>query len=317
MKRVLLALALLLATVSAAAQDYDVAVYGWNVTCGIDPPNTSHGLEFPPDAVEENTNLSTIAAAGGGRILGAVRGARIELVAIAPDRTRTPFFTGINGQRTLEMVVDAAGTVYVITAPSAAATPNTVLEISPAGTLVDTAPFPFEPASIDLAADQCTLFATDHTNRVRRHDVCANAPLTDFVTLPFGSIAGHVRILPDGGVLVTTGANEIRRYDPNGVLLRTYTHPYLNGPLALGSHGTTLLIGADCDRRIVEIDLVTGNVLREIPLQYVDRPFDIVSGRGFTAAIGPLAANDVPLAAPLTLMLIAVAVVFAAVWRMH
>jgi hypothetical protein len=73
---------------------------------------------------------------------------------------------------------------------------------------------------IDLAADRCTMFYTDESPRIHRFDVCANAPLTDFVTSGGGYFA--LRILPDGTVLVAA-TSAVKRFSSSGVQIASYT----------------------------------------------------------------------------------------------
>lgn len=300
---------------SAAAQEFDIAVAGKNWLCGVGVPFIRDGVEFSPGGpVEQDSTIVSIAAAGRGRIFAAVKGTDVEIVELHANLTRTPFFAGVSGSTPELLVVDAAGAVYVVARTGLA---HSLVELSPAGTLVSNQPLPISPRDIDLAADQCTLFAVDGTNRVLRYDVCANATLADFVTLPPGTGGEFVRILPDGGVLVSTSAGDIQRYNAAGTFVRSYDHPYFAGALALGNGGTTVLAGADCDRLVVEIDLATATVLREIPQQFVDRARSIVSSRGFTAAIGALAPSDVPLRGPLFLLTLGLALAFGAVWKLH
>jgi hypothetical protein len=315
MKKLALALLSVLFASGALAQDYDVAVSGYNWLCAIDPPFVRDGVEFSPGgAVEENTSVRSIAAAGNGRILAAIAGTDVEIVELRSDLTRRPFFAGVSGSVARLLVADAAGTVYVI-----ATTGNvpSLLEISPAGALVSNQPFPYLPRSIDLAADQCTLFAATGSNAILRYDVCTRTPLSSFVSLPFGSTSQSLRILPDGGLLVAAN-DDILRYDAAGTVVRTYDlGNYEPGALALGNGGSTILTGANCEAIVFEIDLATGAILREIPQQFVDRTGTIVARGGFTAAIGALAATDVPLRGPIFLLTLGLALAFGAVWKLH
>jgi hypothetical protein len=75
---------------------------------------------------------------------------------------------------------------------------------------------------IDLAPDGCTMFYTSYGPNVKRFDVCTGVQLPDFnaAAVP-GGVAHDVRVLPDGGVIVATGA-VISRLDQNGALTTTY-----------------------------------------------------------------------------------------------
>ena len=63
--------------------------------------------------------------------------------------------------------------------------------------------------TMDLGADQCTLFYSSGTSVIKRFDVCRNVPLSDFLDLGNGYIA-KLRVVPDGGVLAATDAAIMR-----------------------------------------------------------------------------------------------------------
>ena len=122
------------------------------------------------------------------------------------------------------LAFDAAGNIYVGQADCAGA----VLEF-PAGSQL---PAPYFVAAerrasfkIDLAADGCTLFYTSWGPNVKRYNVCTGAQLPDFNLAPMpGGEAVGLRVLPDGGVLVSSGA-VIARLDATGALVQTYSLP--------------------------------------------------------------------------------------------
>jgi streptogramin lyase len=76
---------------------------------------------------------------------------------------------------------------------------------------------------VELGPDGCTLFYTSWGPDVKRFNVCSNLQLTDFniAPLPGGQTQGLV-ILPDGGVLVSSGA-VIARLNASGAVAQTYT----------------------------------------------------------------------------------------------
>ncbi|HEX2062341.1 MAG TPA: hypothetical protein VHK90_16505 [Thermoanaerobaculia bacterium] len=293
MKWCVIVLSLVLAA-TAFGQDYDVVVSGGNTTCFIDPPIVNQALEWVPGLVD-STAVNDIAAAGSGRVLAVLNVPRVQIVEIRPDRTQTPFFTGAEGYRGSELVVDRAGNIYV----RAMNGPNAfIVAVSAAGSLTGIQPFVAGASSIDLAADQCTLFAVTATAVVRR-DVCTGTPLANFTALP-GS-GGSLQLAPNGDVLlanfftVPALAAEVRRYDATGTLVRTYALPGYNpGAVGLANGGATMIVSDECNPRLVEVDLATGDILRDIDLQFVNFFTSVVSRRGFTAALGPLAASDVP-----------------------
>ena len=76
---------------------------------------------------------------------------------------------------------------------------------------------------MDLANDGCTLFYTSIGPNVKRFDVCGGAQLPDFntVALP-GTFTHDLRVLPDGGVLVSNDT-VIVRLDAGGAVAQTYS----------------------------------------------------------------------------------------------
>jgi hypothetical protein len=75
---------------------------------------------------------------------------------------------------------------------------------------------------IDLAADGCTLFYTSWGPNVKRFDVCRGLQLPNFNLSPLpGGETQDLRVLPDGGVLVSSG-EVIARLNAAGVLVQTY-----------------------------------------------------------------------------------------------
>ena len=138
--------------------------------------------------------------------------------------------------------LDRLGQIYA--APEAG---SAVRRYTSTGTLLETFPIPGRaPTSLDLGADQCTLYygyeMLDETGRIGRYDVCAGLPLSDVPVIlpsysPFGRRA--LRILPDGTILVVTGSNA-QRLTPAGVLVQTYSIPTVTEPwlaLALDTTG--------------------------------------------------------------------------------
>jgi hypothetical protein len=78
---------------------------------------------------------------------------------------------------------------------------------------------------MDLAPDGCTMFYTSVGPNVKRFDVCTNSQLADFNAAPLpGGVTHDLRVLPDGGVLVSSG-QVIARLDQFGVLSQTYEVP--------------------------------------------------------------------------------------------
>ncbi|HEX2062340.1 MAG TPA: hypothetical protein VHK90_16500 [Thermoanaerobaculia bacterium] len=116
--------------------------------------------------------------------------------------------------------------------------------------------------ALDLAADQCTLYALER-GRLSRYDVCRGRYRDDFLPAAPEDAAQH-RILPDGGVLLTA-SRKLLRYAADGTLVRTY-EPGLGllGALTLADGGRVAWAGVVADDgtyRVAEIDLASGGVL--------------------------------------------------------
>jgi hypothetical protein len=116
---------------------------------------------------------------------------------------------------------------------------------------------------LDLAADGCTIFYTSWSRNVKRFDACGGGQLPDFnvAPLPAGD-ALDLRILPDGGVLVSNG-DAIARLAPNGALVRTYRVPGEYGfwtGLDLAGDGT-FWAGNYGSSNVYRFDLAGGAVL--------------------------------------------------------
>lgn len=75
---------------------------------------------------------------------------------------------------------------------------------------------------IDLGLDGCTLFYTSWSANVKRFDACARLQRANFNKAPLpGGEAHDLRVLPDGGVLVSSG-EVIARLNAIGTLVQTY-----------------------------------------------------------------------------------------------
>ena len=121
------------------------------------------------------------------------------------------------------IVFDAAGAAYVGLAGCSGAIVK-IVNGQPAAT------FPAAPDSqgtfwMDLARDGCTMFYTSYGPNVKRYDVCAGVQLSNFNRAPLpGGATQDVRVLPDGGVLVSSG-QVIARLNASGTLVQTYGIP--------------------------------------------------------------------------------------------
>jgi hypothetical protein len=117
---------------------------------------------------------------------------------------------------------------------------------------------------MDLAGDNCTMFYTSVGPNVKRYDMCTDTQLPDFNAgaLP-GAFTHDLRVLPDGGVLVSN-ADVIARLDQAGVVTRTYSVPgegALWAGLDLADDGTTFWAANYHTSNIHKFDLNDGTHL--------------------------------------------------------
>lgn len=160
------------------------------------------------------------------------------------------------------IVFDVAGSAYV----GQAGCRQTILKFVPSEiwpTEFAVAPDNQGVFWMDLSADGCTMFYTSFGPNVKQFDVCTGIQLPDFnaAALP-GSIAQDVRVLPDGGVLVSSG-QVIARLDASGVLIQTYQvpgEPTLWAGLDLVGDGT-FWAGNYYSSNVYKFDLLSGAVL--------------------------------------------------------
>ena len=144
----------------------------------------------------------------------------------------------------------------------------------------------------DLAPDQCTLLYTSEGKLVKRFNVCSNAQLPDFATLP---IAGNnttspttsaygLRILPGGDVLVAA-ASAVYRLSPAGAVVRTYAIPRTSQLLTvnLDPDLATFWVGDLPTGRVSRVDLATGAVVSVLET-------NPVLGLGGVAVVGEVVA---------------------------
>jgi hypothetical protein len=159
---------------------------------------------------------------------------------------------------------DAAGNVYVGQADCEA----DILKFDAAGNLLAS----FNAATgtrgadhIDLAGDGCTMFYATWTKDILRFNVCTNTQLANFNRQPLpGQMAFHLKILPDGGVIVAD-TDMVVRLDAAGNQVMTYVAP--GGPPANNWVGLDLVgdgsfwAVSQSTGDIYRFDIATGNVL--------------------------------------------------------
>jgi len=158
------------------------------------------------------------------------------------------------------ILFDRTGTAYVGQAGCSGA----ILKFAPGQATVAYQVAPDNQGSfwIDLAPDNCTMYYTSWGPNVKRFDVCLGTQRPDLnvVGLP-GGAAQDLRVLPDGGVIVSSG-EVIVRLNAAGVQTQTYQIPgesSLWSGLELVGDGT-FWAGNYLSSNIYRFDLATGAV---------------------------------------------------------
>jgi hypothetical protein len=76
-----------------------------------------------------------------------------------------------------------------------------------------------------MGLDGCTMFYASRTLDILRYNDCTNTQLPNFNAQPLpGEAAYHIRVLPDGGLLVAD-SHLIVRLDSSGNQIQTYFAP--------------------------------------------------------------------------------------------
>jgi hypothetical protein len=306
---VILALVLLIA-VPCFAAPYDRVIVGNSVFgCHI-LPFISPRIEWHPFWADDPTDIFTVAAAPGERVLAALSGARIEIVELKADQSRTPFFSGADGYYAASLAVASSGDVHVLAwGPNAA-----IISISPSGALVATHSlgFALEPYeyAFDLASDQCTT-AIGAGGVIHRFNVCTGTALPDLVS----TYAVDLAFLPDGDVLASSDLG-LRRYDSSGVLVNTIDVDDYPGTIALRSQGNSAIVETGCESgQLVHVDLIT-EATSDAGTTEVTQARAILLSDGWTAALGPASLERVPTLSNTIAIVFAALLALAALRRM-
>ena len=307
------ALALLLAAACvplAAQKPYEAAIAGPHGGCFFEPFQATVDWIGPSGPIAESPG-ATIAAAPGGRVYAAglsddVPGAfEIHEVGLG-GFTRSVSQPVPGSEHPDALVVDANGNLYVLAA-------NTIYALTAAGTLRATYPLATPSAmSMDLAADQCTMFiAAEHV--VRRFNVCTGTPLPHFGPVAHDYLA--VRILPEGGVLLSRD-NAIDRYTAAGALARTYVVSGQPSAMGLANSGNSVWLTRFCIFELLEMDLGTGATTIVAPTGN-SNPNSIVPYFGWSAVLGSFHNAGVPTVSQLMLVALGFLLASFALFRMR
>jgi outer membrane protein assembly factor BamB len=272
------------------------------ITIVVPPP--SYGIEWrnlwSEISPDDDAGMALIAAGGRGRLLAieTPEFARFNILEVRADQTRTQLFS-MDGKSGAGLVADAAGRIFVL-ASHPGGPSSSIFVLSPDGSLLATHTAAGSTESyyqrIDLASDQCTLYYGTNSGTVRRFDVCTGTQGPDFPAAASNALA----LLPDGDLLVSYG-NHLFRYDPSGLLVRTYVLGESVSSFALTAAGRRAVVVTQCRQQgqVREVDLDSGvETVRDESLTAVAGEVTaIVPVNGWTAALGSAAAmavSDIP-----------------------
>jgi hypothetical protein len=311
MKRVAIGLLLAMVCVPLAAQKpYEAAIAGIHGGCAFEPFQPKVDWIGPSGSIAESEG-HTVAAAPSGRVFAADRSddvpSAFEVNEIGLGGFSRRVSQTIPGSGEPEaLVVDADGNMYVLAS-------NTMYALTAAGALRATYRLGTVSAtSMDLAADQCTMFVVSGTT-VRRFNVCTGTPLPDFGPVAHDSLG--VRILPDGGVLLSR-PDAIDRYTAGGTLARTYAVTGLPIAVGLANGGNSVWLARFCVFDLVEMDLGTGAMTTVATIGSAN-PNSIVPYSGWSAVLGSFHNAGVPTASQLMLVALGFLLASFAIFRMR
>ncbi len=215
-----------------------------------------------------------------------------------------PFsFRGEHAGLPLAIVFDAEGNAFVTQVE-----PTKLVKLDPNGAFIREYPMAEAAYSIDLAADQCTLFfMLGRPPKIGKYDVCKDVRLPDLTPLPAISVLGGLRILRDGTLLVADGRRLVRLSE-SGSVLKNYVVENFTEWTAVAVSLSGRTFWAASGRHVFELSIEEGTILHG-PIKIED--FVINS----LAVVGePRAAMtaDIPTLGSGALLILAVALLIAA-----
>jgi len=161
------------------------------------------------------------------------------------------------------IVIDNSGNVYV----GQAGCSGDILKFDSAGNLLQAYNVATEAGGarwLDLDATGCVLFYTSTGLNISRYNVCTNTQLSNFNAAPFatGSAALGLRVLPDGGVIVST-TTQLVRLDSNGNVVSVYDAVGENAfaTVFLDKVGHSFWTGSYGTGNVYQFDIQTGAIL--------------------------------------------------------
>jgi len=186
-----------------------------------------------------------------------------------------PWVSGVT--ETTSCVVDDSGNVYVGQLQISTGGAVDVKKFASDGTQLNSFELEGFVFSMDLAADNCTLFYVGGIFNliVKRYNVCTDTQLSDFATVPFSanSNCNNLQIRPNGEVLVNC-VDTLHRLSSAGALLQSYPVSGWDPPIIQLPDGTlqgpfALLLDPDdssfwsglTNGRIYRTDIDTGDTI--------------------------------------------------------
>ncbi len=293
----------------AAQKPYEAVIAGPHGGCSFEPFVATADWIGPSGVIAESAGR-TVAAAPGGRVFAADRSDdadafEIDEIGLGGFSRRVSQTIPLGTRAPDALVVDANGNMYVLASEN-------LYALNAAGALRATHSLGMAATSMDLAADQCTMFIVLES-AVRRFNVCTGTPLPDFGPVAHSYLV--VKILPDGGLLLARDG-AIDRYTPGGVLARTY--PVTGTPiaLALANGGNSLWLARFCRFDLVEMDLGSGATTTIAPIEDAN-PNSIVPYFGWSAVLGSFHNAGVPTVSQLMLVALGFLLASFAIFRMR
>lgn len=237
------------------------------------------------------------------------------------DRTGNPLGNfGFFGPFTLSsMTFSASGAAYI-----AAVNPDgNLAKVSSSGAFVRGYLLPNEgllgsPSvwSVDLAANQCTIFYTSGGTRILRYDVCLSQSLSDFnSSLPNNGARG-LRILSDGGVLVAD-QNAVYRLNAAGSVVQTYDQPSQDSWFAVALDADGRSFWATSQNTAFRFDIASGGLLSSFNSSDYDFTAIAVVGEPRAGAGPPFLPAPIPMTSAQILALLAASLIIVAMIRLH
>ena len=173
---------------------------------------------------------------------------------IPPD----PWLSNDANSHNESVVVDATGNLYVGQADGT----KDILKLAPDGSLLaryDVAINGRGTDWLDLSADQTTMFYTGEGRIIKRYDVGLGIQLSDFATLPGGGNAFALRLLADGGLLVSDRSN-IKRLNSLGIVTKIYDAAGEDTffALSLDPNGEDFWTASGLNGDVFRFDIATG-----------------------------------------------------------